>query len=319
MILRKSSGLSILFRGAEATSEPVYLTQNRIFILPTRYGLIFIVIFLALLFGAVNYNNNLGYLVTFSLGSIAIMSLIHTFRNLAGLIIGPDKSQSVFAGQKALFGITIKNDLTRERQAISIASQDCHNLVSLRGKENKSVFLQSPTKSRGLIYCPQITISSVYPLGLFKSLTRVRPDMSCLVYPQPLSGQNISQPSKDPDPGQDFAKEKRAGVEEFQDFKTYEFGESYKKIDWKAYARGHGLLSKHFTDPGNNLVWFDFDNFAGFDLETSLSMLAGLILEAQKAGQSYGLKLPEQEIEPSSGQGHMHNCLSALALFETTT
>ncbi len=311
-----SSGLTILFRGAEVASEPVYLTQNRIFIMPTRYGLMFIGIFLALTFGAVNYNNNLGYLIAFSLSSLAVMSLIHTYRNLAGLVISPGKSQPVFAGQKALFGIIIKNNHDRVRQLISLASQEGSSLVGLMAKENKEVFIQSQTKSRGLIKCPQATISSVYPLGLFRSLTRVRPDVTCLVYPRPYSGQDTSRASTDADKGANTAQSTIPGVEEFYDFKTYEYGESYKKIDWKAYARGHGLLSKQFADPDSQLAWFDLDDFSGFDLETSLSILTRLILDARQGQLTYGLKLPSQRIEPSSGLDHMHNCLRALALYE---
>ena len=52
---------------------PVIIDRKKIRIRPTRNGLIFIALVLAMFLGSINYNNNLGFLLTFLLGSLAFV------------------------------------------------------------------------------------------------------------------------------------------------------------------------------------------------------------------------------------------------------
>jgi len=61
------------------------LDHRRIYIFPNRHGLLFLVVLGAMLLGAVNYNNNLAFLLVFLLGGITLVGLLHTYRNLYGL------------------------------------------------------------------------------------------------------------------------------------------------------------------------------------------------------------------------------------------
>jgi uncharacterized protein (DUF58 family) len=47
-----------------------------------------------------------------------------------------------------------------------------------------------------------------------------------------------------------------------------------------------------------------------------LSRLCRMVLDAEEQGLSYGLRLPERQVEPAAGDAHKHRCLEALALFE---
>jgi uncharacterized protein (DUF58 family) len=51
-------------------------------------------------------------------------------------------------------------------------------------------------------------------------------------------------------------------------------------------------------------------------VEERLSQLALWVIEAERAGHSYGLRLPGIAIPPALGQLHFHECLRALSLFE---
>ena len=51
-------------------------------------------------------------------------------------------------------------------------------------------------------------------------------------------------------------------------------------------------------------------------LEQRLSRLAGWVLAAERAGTSYGLRLPGVEIAPGRGDPHRNACLQALALYQ---
>ena len=55
----------------ELTTLPHTLQPNRLKIRPTRYGNVFILLLLGMFVGSINYNNNLGFLLTFLLASMA--------------------------------------------------------------------------------------------------------------------------------------------------------------------------------------------------------------------------------------------------------
>jgi uncharacterized protein (DUF58 family) len=50
-------------------------------------------------------------------------------------------------------------------------------------------------------------------------------------------------------------------------------------------------------------------------VEDRLSHLAGWVLQAEKEGRAYGIKLPQLEIKPSLGDVHRDHCLKQLALY----
>ena len=90
-------------------SDSVALGTRSIFILPTRHGLVFALVLVALLLAAVNYSNALAYLLTFLLAGMAIVSLLHTQRNLLGLELTATGGDPVFAGEVAHFRLCVRN------------------------------------------------------------------------------------------------------------------------------------------------------------------------------------------------------------------
>jgi len=69
------------WRGPETGA--IVLVQRRVFILPTRQGLVFAVVLLVMLAGSINYSLGLGFVLTFTLASMAGVAMLHTWRNLA--------------------------------------------------------------------------------------------------------------------------------------------------------------------------------------------------------------------------------------------
>ena len=80
-------------------SFPIILHHRSVYVFPTRQGFVFFALLLAILFGSMNHNNNLGFLLTFLLGGIAFVSIFHTYRNISGLTLSSAKVSPVFAGQ----------------------------------------------------------------------------------------------------------------------------------------------------------------------------------------------------------------------------
>jgi uncharacterized protein (DUF58 family) len=105
-------------------------------------------------------------------------------------------------------------------------------------------------------------------------------------------------------------------VEEFRELRSPTPADPFTRIDWKSYARGRGLLVKDFAASASGTVWLDYSLLPGQDTERKLSLLCRMVLDAEREGSIYGLRLPSSVIGPSRGGEHQHQCLRALALYE---
>src|SRR5512145_1592415 len=107
--------------GSEAGD--VLLDRRRVYILPTTPGLAFGVAVLLLLIGSINYSLQLGYLLTFLVASMAIVGMHSTHANLAQIVLRGVRVEPVFAGDVAVFAITVTNPTTVDRFALRFAFQ----------------------------------------------------------------------------------------------------------------------------------------------------------------------------------------------------
>ena len=96
------------FQNRRPVSLPVSLTRRRIYILPTRSGMVFVFFLLAMLVAAINYTNNLAFLLTFLLGSMALVSAVHTYANMAGLRVEDVRLLPAFCGEEARLRILFR-------------------------------------------------------------------------------------------------------------------------------------------------------------------------------------------------------------------
>lgn len=306
-----------LFRWQSDGTAPLRLGQRRIFILPTRAGLLFAAALLAMLTGAINYNLALGHALVFLLAGLALVGMVHAFRNLYGLTIAPGRCLPVFAGDLALFPLQLSSDRASPRLALELRAGDGQPTVTCavaaHGLSDTSVPVIS--SRRGWLELPRTRLSTTYPLGLFVAWSYLQPAMRCLVYPQPL-----------PTPLPPLQAATRAGdqrgangQEDFSGFRERQPADSPRHVAWKASARDAGqrpLLVKQFAGGARSELQLDWsltpDAAAS---ETCIAILAGWVLAAAEEGACYGLRLPGQEIAPDSGDAHRHRCLEALAFF----
>ena len=293
------------------------LTRRSIFILPSRYGIICLFVVLGMLLGAVNYANNLAYAISFLLGSMGLVSIFHTYRNLAGLNLGPASAEPVFAGQKLCFELRIRETTGRSRATLWLKKgKEMSRIPEIEPFKTASGRILVPTSRRGIVNLGRFSLLTLYPLGLFRAWSGLHLQASGLVYPAPMDNP-LDMPDKTREPGAKRSDSAgRPGQEDFQDLKEYEKSESYKRINWKSYAKEQGLLVKRFSAGSGQPVWLDWLDFPGRDTETRLSILCSLVLKAHSQGRTYGLRLPGNTIPPSGGQKHRDRCLQSLALFE---
>jgi len=307
-----------LFRWRSDGTAPLRLGQRRIFILPTRAGLLFAAALAVMLIGAINYNLALGHALVFLLAGLGLTGMIHTFRNLFGLHITPGRCTPVFAGETALFPLLLANDRPTTRLALELTAQPGLPVnTALAPLASATVAVPVTASRRGWLELPRVRLASRYPLGLFVAWSYLQPAMRCLVYPQPLHSP-LPAPSAESSGGQYSGD---GGQEDFAGFRLRLPADSPRHVAWKASARDGGqrpLQVKQFAGGAElelQLDWALTD--PGLSAESRLSQLAGWVLAAEAEGHCYGLRLPGQEIRPASGGRQQQLCLETLALFPT--
>ena len=67
-------------RGSVSAGSSDY-KRRRIYIFATRQGMFFTFLLLVMLVLAINYSNSMAYVMTFLLGSLLMISMLHTYRN----------------------------------------------------------------------------------------------------------------------------------------------------------------------------------------------------------------------------------------------
>lgn len=287
------------------------LSRKQVSIFPTQHGFLFLAILIAMLIGAINYNNNAGFILVFLLGGMALISIFHSFKNLVGIEIQYLSPLPVFAGQTAIFPVHINAPATGGRSiTFSLVSQD--PLFATIYKE-KILQMDILARERGILHPKALTLKSVYPFGLFTFCTRLPVEANCLVYPRPIPGAyRTARSGQLPDGKKETL---RQGADDFQGLKQYQPGHSINRISWKALSRGRGLFIKDFTAEDSPCVMLDFDVMPGRDMEFKLSRLCDMILTAEGRQMEYGLRLPGFVKNPARGKSHQHHCLKALAVF----
>ena len=156
-----------LFR-PKIESGTVTLTQRRIFILPTRHGIALALLLVLMLLGDINYNLSLGYVLTFLLAMMAVMSMLHAFRNLAQLEIRAGKVDAVFSDETARFLLHFRNRSGLPRYRLGLHDKNGHKVsFDVPAQQDSEIIFSLPATQRGWLALGQLTLSTEFPLGLF--------------------------------------------------------------------------------------------------------------------------------------------------------
>lgn len=288
---------------------PVTLDRRRVYILPTRQGLLYALAVFVMLLASLNYNNNLGLLLTFLLAGVAIAAMHRCQRNLVGITIHLYPPAPVFAGETLYFPVLLRHAGRQRRFAVSGAA----DVVDIPPGQSVTAHLAQPARRRGRQPLARFSLATTFPLGLFRAWTWIDADISGIAYPVPAarpapSGANAGDSETATGSGS------RDG-DDFAGLRAWREGDSIKHIDWHALARGRGLLTKQFGAAPPVLRHYDLAALAAVPLETALSRIARSVLDADAEGAGYSLKLGDRVLGPASGAAHRERCLVELAIY----
>lgn len=322
-------------------TDELVLTQRRIYILPTGAGWLFALLLLCLLLASINYQLNLGHLLTFALASAAVMGLHATHATLRGLHLSARACEPGFAGEAVGVEITLRDPagpapgwrrpLRLGRHGLGLRWRDGPHpagdpvwaFVEPGGQTVLRMDILPARRGRQTL--PALEIASRFPLGLFRAWSIWRIAVQPLAWPKPEADPpplpphpaEAGEPARatvrhgpPPEPGDE------AGV------RPWRREDSPSQVHWKLSARslaaGGGLQVRERPPPRPPGAELHLDGHAmpGLDPEARLSRLAAWVLEADRLGQPYRMTLRPLRTEPGSGPAHRRHCLDALATWE---
>jgi uncharacterized protein (DUF58 family) len=288
---------------------------RQIYILPTGTGLLYGAVALLMLVGSLNYQNNLGLLFTFLMVSVGLVAMHHCWLNLLGLKVSSHPGPPVFAGTKARFEIDLFNDRTGARFDLTVgAGGGQARLAILPGAETLALSLGVATAGRGLLPLEEVRVETRHPLDLLRAWCWVSCGAAVLVYPRPAE-RAPAPPALAGDrrlPGAGGGE----GAEDFLGPRDYRRGDSPRRLDWKAAARGRGLVVKQFAGDRGQELALDWGALPAMDPERRIALLARQAIDAGAAGVRFTLRLPGIEVAADRGEPQVRRCLAQLALFD---
>jgi uncharacterized protein (DUF58 family) len=292
--------------------ERCELTQRRIYLLPTRFGLLLLTVALAVWVGALNYQVSLAYALAFWIVGLALVAVLMAYRQLSGLIVSAEAAAPVFAGDPAGFRLRLDSPQPQARQlSLHLLGLDDALIPCVFDGHGGEAALAVPTTRRGWLALPPCVAQSEAPFGLIRAWAVLRLDARALVYPAPLPDASRGAGEGDGGEGGDA----RPGGDDFSHLDAYRHGDTPRQIAWKVLAQRDTLASKRFVGEACNALrlirWSDYGQET--DAERRLSRMAWRVEQCERLRQRYRLCLPDAEIGPQPRQRDL--ALAALALF----
>jgi len=290
----------------------VILTQRSIYIIPTRQGLALGFVLVLMLLGDINYNLSLGYVLTFLLATMAAMSMLHAFRNLAHLEVRAGHADAVFGGGTARFVLHFRNHGKLPRYGLILRDEHGNKACfDMPAQQDSEIVFSVPAVRRGWLPLGKLTLYTEFPLGLFHAWSYLHFDARCLVYPKPLADAPLP-PGDAPDGA---GRRSSTGDDDFSGLRNYVAGDALPRIAWKAFAREQGLQVKQFSAQVGEELWLDMADAPGRNDEDRLARMTRWVLDAEAQGLRYGLRLPDGELPAGNGAAQRDECLRRIALF----
>ncbi len=300
-------------------ADTMTLTQRTVYILPTRPGFMLGATLLVLLVASINYQLNLGYLLTFLLAGSAVVGMHVCHGTLRGITLHLSAPDPQFMGAHAPLAVTVSSERKTPRYGIglSVLDSDHWSWTDVPAQGSAVVQVAFRPERRGLHRVPALTAETRFPLGTFRVWTVWRPAAQVLVYPAPEAFAPPLPPGEPRAGGAAPVQTQTTG--EFDGVRAYRRGDALKLVVWKKVAKAIAsgsdeLVSRDTQQAQRYELWLDFAQAGSADTEHRLSRLCAWVLQADRQGVDFGLRLPGQEIRPARGEAHKKRCLEALAL-----
>jgi len=287
------------FRPSRPCAE-LKLGHRSLYIIPSRFGALWIAAAGLLLLVAIQTGSNSTLLLAFVMLGLMVLAMFLTHDTLQGLTLRCDQPAPAFAGEPADYPVQMESPAARPRCSLRVqghARVVCDRVTA----GTTTLSLSWLAENRGWQLPPPVQIETIAPLGLFICWGRWQPEQSQLIWPRRRPGPVAElQPLR-----------VRDGLEEWQDLRPVREGERPAVVDWASAARGRPLQAKVFSDPEEPEVILA--PASGVPLDEAREHLADRIWRLHHSGARYGLQIQAITLAPSKGVRHRDACLEALA------
>jgi uncharacterized protein (DUF58 family) len=294
-------------------SLPLAIHRRRIYILPTRFGLMLAALLVAMLIASLNYNSNLALAFAFLMVGLALIAMHHCHRNLLALGVDVNAVTDAFAGGEACFDFVLHNASPVERCDIQVRCEAREQSIrSVPGHAQGRLTVCIPVSRRGVSLFKQFELRTDHPFGWFRAWTYVQASLSAYVAPVPRGERAI--PAAAAVRGLAPRADAR-GDEDFAGLRAYQPGVSLRHMAWKVLARGGEPAVRNYSGLAGNPEWLEWSSLEGLETEARLSQLCRWVLDSEAQLRPYGLRIPGTELAPAFGREHRSACLRALASY----
>ncbi len=290
---------------------PLSPPQRRIYILPSRFGLIYGLALCVLLMGALNYNNNPAILLAMLLGAAALCSSVMTVRHLSRLSIVGFQADDVVAGQAQTCRLRLQLAAGQAPGLVWLK----HSEVQLAGSPDAQGVIEFvwpwPSLRRGRRALGTIQLSADYPLGLFRAWCDLAPDVSAIVFPLPETPTPAWPEQLASGSGN---TRRRHDQDDWFQLREFQRGDSLREIAWKVSARhDRWLVAESRAQTTAPSLRFQLDQVSQLEREHGISRLAAWVLAADAEQRPYALDLGAQATTSGYGSEHRRRALTLLA------
>ena len=319
------------FQSRLPLTDTTVLTQRNVYILPTRAGWMMVATLLVLLVASINYQLNLGYLLTFLIGGSVLVGMHIGHATLRGITMNLIATKDQFMPAAASFDVVLSNPGKKVRHGIglSVLNTAHWTWADVPAQGSTTIQVIGVPMPRGKHALPALTAETRFPMGTFRVWTVWRPAAQVWVYPA------METPSPPLPPGEPRSGEARLSpvqaTGEYDGVRAYRRGDPLKLVVWKKAAKTWGstwtdsgdrdpsqtanLISRDMQHTQAQELWLDFSRTGCQGLEAALSRLCAWVVQADQQGLVYGLRLPKLEIALASGEAHRKHCLQTLAAY----
>jgi uncharacterized protein (DUF58 family) len=302
------------------------MKREKIRLRPTGLWVLFGPVLGCMWLAAVNYSNNLVYGILYLIGALTFVSLFHTWRNLASLEAGHVRVHSAFAGGMVRVEITFRNAAQRPvyglffvrleegkswRGGTPLVLPGGGNF-RVQGGDSQTVELLFPAGRRGSYRFDSLLVRTSYPFGLVTASFRLHVGVDYFIYPEAKG--NPVLPELRPSANEAPAPTGPGAGDDFAGVRLYLPGESWRHVDWKAYARGRPLSVKQFAGGDGVELLLDASELAELPLEERLSQISLWVMEAEREEIPYALRVGKTFLATGLGSEQRRRALEALAV-----
>ena len=308
------------FLSRRPPSDLLALTQRNVYIVPTRAGWMLALTLVVLLVASINYQLNLGYLLTFMLAGCVAVGMHVSHATLRGLSMHLMPPEAQYAGSAAMFRVVLHNARRSVRHGIGLAVRGSGQWAwcDVPAQGSETVEIAFKPERRGLHPVPPLTAETRFPLGTFRVWTVWRPASALLVYPAPEAHPPALPPGEPLSGDASTSLARAANAGEYDGVRAYRRGDPLKLVVWKKAARAQAagsdeLVSRDTQQSQRQELWLDAQHAALPDVEARLSRLCAWVLMADRLGIDYGLRVAGRQVPPAQGEAHRRRCLELLA------